>query len=76
MQLQQIEALLEKGQVAQGIRALQALAAAGPGDIRSLSQMGQLFTYLNLHAEAERCYAQALQLQRSEEHTSELQSLV
>ena len=63
MQLQQIEALLEKGQVAEGIGELKALAAAGPRDIRSLSQMGQLFTYLNLHGEAERCYRQALALQ-------------
>lgn len=63
MQLQQIESLLEKGQVAEGIGQLKALAAAGPKDIRSLSQMGQLFTYLNLHVEAERCYQQALVLQ-------------
>lgn len=63
MQLQQIEALLEKGEIAQGVVELKALAAAVPADVRSLSQMGQLFTYLNLHADAERCYQQALALQ-------------
>lgn len=59
MRLQQIEALLEKGRVAEGIGELRTLAAQSPRDGPVLSQMGQLFTYLNLHAEAERCYEQA-----------------
>lgn len=62
MQLQQIEALLEKGRIAEGVVELRTLAAQSPRDGPVLSQMGQLFTFLNLHAEAERCYEQALQL--------------
>jgi tetratricopeptide (TPR) repeat protein len=63
VQLRQIEALLEQGNVAEGVGQLKALAATGLRDVRSLSHVGQLFTYLNLHTDAERCYQQALRLQ-------------
>ena len=63
MQLRQIEALLEQGDVAEGMGQLKALAATGLRDVRSLSHVGRLFTYLNLHTDAERCYQQALRLQ-------------
>lgn len=57
-----IECLLQSGQTAPALEALQTLAARAAGQSRLLQDVGHLFMYLNRHEDAEACYAKAAQL--------------
>ena len=63
MQLGHIEALIDQGNVTQGIAALKEIADQASIRPGLLQQVGQLFTYVNLHVDAERCYARAARIE-------------
>src|SRR5579864_4667397 len=65
MQLGRIQALIARGDVSQAVAALKQIAAQASAGPRLLQDVGQLFTYVNLHVDAERCYARAARIEPS-----------
>jgi Flp pilus assembly protein TadD len=60
--LLEIECLLGQGSTERALRELQSLAAAASGDPRVLQDVGAVYSHLNRHVEAERCYGRAVAL--------------
>ncbi len=63
MPLPQVEALLAAGRIAEGVGELDALAADPAVPAGVLAEVGQFYTHLNRHSEAEACYARAVVLE-------------
>ena len=65
MQLGHIQALIGRGEISQGVAALKQISTQASAGPRLLQEVGQLFTYVNLHVDAERCYARAARIEPS-----------
>ena len=61
-ELLRIECLLQLGELAPGLEALDLLRDRAQGHSRLLQDVAQLYSHVNRHAEAEVCYAQAAAL--------------
>ena len=59
----EVDCLLGQGDIAAGTAALRGLAADAHDQPRVLQDAGQWFTHLGLHAEAEACYARAVDIE-------------
>ncbi len=57
-----IECLAGQGATERALLELQSLAADASGDPRVLQDVGAVYSHLNRHAEAERCYGRAVTL--------------
>jgi len=57
-----IECLVGQASTERALRELQSLAADASGDPRVLQDVGAVYSHLNRHVEAERCYGRAVAL--------------
>jgi Flp pilus assembly protein TadD len=57
-----IECLVGSGSLERALQELQSLAADADGDARVLQDVGAVYSHLNRHVEAERCYGRAVAL--------------